>query len=72
MTILNLPNLELRTCPFCGGKNIQVIYLKVTDDLERYIINCEDCDGNISSMGQLFVHTRLLDETVKKWNRRNN
>lgn len=71
MTILNLPNLGLKNCPFCNGNIIQVVYLKVTDDLERYIIQCEDCGGNISSeTSQCFVFNKLLDDVTYKWNRR--
>lgn len=52
---------ELKPCPFCGGKNIDIQYLSLTK--RYYFCRCLDCEAQTKSKTD-------KDKAIDAWNRR--
>lgn len=53
--------MELKPCPFCGGKPVPV----VDDETEDFFgVKCFACGGSIQA------EKESLDEAIEAWNRR--
>lgn len=63
-----MPEMELKPCPFCGGK----VKIECIDD-EYYYISCERCCSS-TSFGHVFDDGTAGDatkiEVITAWNRR--
>ena len=56
---------DLKPCPFCGSRYINMNYIREDDVLEGAYVECANCG----------VSTRIYDdpdEVVEFWNRRSN
>ncbi len=51
--------IELKPCPFCGGKAEYICY----DDEEYHIVRCKDCGAEIG-----WIDSK--EEVFRKWNNR--
>lgn len=54
---------ELKPCPFCGGKNLDISQVSEVVDYGWYVVDCFDCV--ISGPMRLGE-----DEAIKAWNTR--
>lgn len=56
--------LELKPCPFCGSKDVDVGYrLPMFGENLLYYAICNDCQATS-------VHTRFEKNAIEAWNRR--
>ena len=57
--------MELKACPFCGGKIIQTGKEERRAGIVEHYVYCYEC--NSSTAGY-----RLMHEAIEAWNRREN
>lgn len=64
---MNLENIKLKPCPFCGSKATLFVDSR---SFEPYaLVRCENCNAETKKMTQS-VEYCAADEAVKIWNRR--
>lgn len=64
---MNLENIKLKPCPFCGSKATLIVDSRL---FEPYaLVRCENCSAETKKMIQ-GVKYCAADEAVKIWNRR--
>jgi Lar family restriction alleviation protein len=59
--------VALKSCPFCGGDDLRVAYLRAAEDLRFWRVECADaaCDA-----GTLGPSADTEEQAVSAWNRR--
>lgn len=64
---MNLENIKLKPCPFCGSKATLIVDSR---SFESYaLVRCENCSAETKKMIQSVKYC-AADEIVKIWNRR--
>lgn len=58
---------KLKSCPFCGGKNIKSFWFFADTENEKHVrqsaIYCDDCPGQVIAIG-------FKRDAIAAWNRR--
>lgn len=63
-----MKDIELKTCPFCGGE--AKLHIQSDDCMKEAIIICEDCGVNSRIFSDIILGDFFIDEITKAWNRR--
>lgn len=64
---MNIKDIKLKPCPFCGGKAKLIINMQ---SFEPYaMVRCENCSAKTKNVMQS-VDYCAVDEAVKLWNQR--
>ncbi len=59
---------DLKPCPFCGGKNINIYELKI---LPAMNIVCENCGVDVDfGYSKFKTKQAIRNNTIKLWNKR--
>lgn len=58
--------IELKSCPFCGGKAIMETFTIKREGIPRYRVKCSECEIDVG--WDWFSE----DEAANKWNKRAN
>ena len=57
----------LKSCPFCGSKNLQIAAQKAIDNTDILFIHCKNCDACGPSVEEGKFD---FDEAIDAWNKR--
>ena len=60
---ITMEEIELKPCPFCGGKGVEILEDENKYLYYRYMAQCQKCGAN-AKLG------RTKEEARKAWNRR--
>ena len=58
-----MEEIELKPCPFCGGKGVEILEDENKYLYYRYMAQCQKCGANAKL-------SRTKEEARKAWNRR--
>ena len=65
---------KLKSCPFCGEKELLEVYAEPRGDREKCIWNayvvCLICHGRASNHGFDWTEEEAKDKAIRAWNRR--
>lgn len=62
-----MSDIDLKPCPFCGSKNVEVFSQYEEDCPDRSaIVRCHNCDAQSAQM----VGREKLDMAARAWNKR--
>ncbi len=66
-------DVELKPCPFCGGKAISLLHTEHKNlNNRKFFFSCNDCGANVflEGEGKYKSAEQTEDEAVALWNRR--
>ncbi len=56
--------IELKPCPFCGGKAVLRTWIYSFRGGTNYVVQCNDCNATVP------IWFETAEESVRQWNRR--